>query len=61
MQWRTIDTQLQLDALAALARGEDSRVVAGGEQIRAPPLREPNDTTLTSSFRPREARSLFSS
>jgi len=37
MQWRTIDTQLQLDTLAALARWEDSRVVDGGEQIRAAP------------------------
>jgi hypothetical protein len=37
MRWRTIDTQLQLDALAALARWEDSHVVAGGEQRQADP------------------------
>jgi hypothetical protein len=35
MRWRTIDTQLQLDTLAALARWEDSRVVSGGEQHQA--------------------------
>lgn len=35
MRWRTIDTQLQLDTLAALARWEDSRVLAGGEKHQA--------------------------